>query len=102
MRHHFAGRARDTYGNVQGSVPVYVYYTGTTSAAPIYTTYDGETLVIVAPQITTNSAGYFDFYVDDTEIIPGTLFDILCEGITYDKIDIFKNAWFNPKKYFVL
>jgi hypothetical protein len=102
MRHHFAGRARDTYGTIQQSVPVYVYYTDTTSAAPIYTTYSGGTVVNVAPQVNTDTAGYFQFYVDDTEIVPGTLFDILCENITYDKIDIFKNAWFSPKKYFIL
>jgi hypothetical protein len=101
MRHQQAGRARTTVGAVIHSEPIYIYFSGTTSAAPIYTAYSATNPITVAPQIVTDNLGYFEFWVDDEEIDPTTLFDIICQGVTYDKIDIFKGAWFNPKKYFL-
>jgi hypothetical protein len=100
MRHHFAGRTRDTYGNVQIMIPVSIYYSGTASAAPICATFDGASST-TTPQVSSNSFGYFDFYVDDTEVVPTSLFDVVCQSVTYSKIDIFKGAWFSPKKYFL-
>jgi len=102
MRHLFSGRARDTYGKIQAGIPVTIYFANTVSAAPVYTTYSAVTASTVAPQVSADAAGYFEFYVDDTEIIPTNIFDIVCQSVTYENIDIFKGAWFNPRKYFVL
>ena len=102
MRHHFSGRARDTWGNVQGGTSVTIYYADTVTAAPIYTTYSAVTASTTTPQVSADSTGYFEFYVDDTEIVPTNIFDIVCQSITYENIDIFKGAWFNPRKHFVL
>jgi hypothetical protein len=88
MRYHFFGRVRDSAGNVQPNVSVYVYLTGTTSAATIYRTYSGGTAITTAPQFFSDADGYFNFYVDDA-IYPVTqLFDIIVGGVTYDKVNI--------------
>jgi hypothetical protein len=102
MKHHFMGRARDGYGNIQINQQISVYFTSTTSAAPLYENYEDVIPITSAPQITTNLEGLFSFYVDDVEINPTQLFDIECQGITYERVDIFKGSWWNPKKWFLL
>jgi hypothetical protein len=103
MKHHFLGRARDGHGNIQINQQIFIYFTGTTSAAPVYQNYEDITPISIAPQISTNIEGLFSFYVDDTEIEYTQLFDIVCQEITYERIDIFKgNLLFNPKQWFLL
>lgn len=90
MRFHFQGRTRDTYGNTVPNTPITIYVSETTTPAPIFTSYTGGTAVSAAPQINSDSTGFFNFFVDDTVTSTTTLFDILAAGFTYTYVDIFR------------
>ena len=91
-RYHFYGRSRDTYGNVVSNVNVSVYLAGTTTPAAIFESRTGGTAISAAPQVTTDSNGLFDLWVDDTIHPKSTLFDIVVGSITYSEFDIFRET----------
>ena len=68
MRVHFWQFIRDDAGAPVGGADVSVYLAGTVSPATIYTDEIGGQTISITPQIKTNSAGFFEFWVgDDTE-----------------------------------
>ena len=90
-RYGFTGRARDAYGNSIGYTDVTIYLTGTTSAATVFSSYASTVPISSVPQIITDATGYFHFFVD-TDYHSNDLFDIVCGGVTYDKIDIVRRS----------
>jgi len=88
MRYHFQGRVRSTYGNVIPNENIYVYLAGTTTDAVVYTTYSGGNPISVSPQISSDSVGYFHFYISDDNYVSTQLFDIHVADEVYSYIDI--------------
>jgi hypothetical protein len=94
-RVHFWGRAVDSYGNIQPSEDITIYLAGTETAATTYTAQSGGTGNSTAPQVTTDSTGRFNFWVDhDDYTYPGfnQLFDIIVGDLTYSNVDVFRLA----------
>ena len=82
MRVHFWQTLRDDSGGPVGGATISVYLAGTTTPATIYTDEIGGQIVNTAPQLKTNSAGFFEFWIgDDTELYG------------YDITQKFKIAW---------
>ena len=90
----FQLRIRDSYGNVVPDIDVSVYLKDTTTAAYIYTTYTATVGTSASPQLTSDSNGYIQFWVDPNNYVEGAaqLFDIDVEDSTvdYTDLDIFK------------
>lgn len=91
-RSHFIGRTRDTSGNSIPNIGVYVYLADTTTAASVFTEKIGGTAITIAPQITSDAYGLFDFYVDNTVHLSTQLFDLVVDDITYEDVDIFRQT----------
>ena len=92
MRYSFWGRAVDTFGNVQLSEGITVYLEGTETPATVYTQQIGGSGISTAPQVSTDSAGRVDFWIDNDDYSLTQLFDIVVSGLTYTKVDIFRAA----------
>ena len=94
MRYHFFDSIRDQLGNVVPSASVYIYLAGTVTAASIYTVNSGGAALAVAPQITTDNNGWFEFWVDDEDYDHDQKFklNVVKTGfttVTIDYINIF-------------
>ena len=91
-RYKLQGRARDTWGNTITGLDIYVYVSGTsrTQDAIVYTSSTSTTAISAAPQISSDTYGFFNFWVDDTDYTASTTkFDIFADGLEYTYIDIF-------------
>lgn len=96
MRFDYKDEVRDQQGNVVASASVYVYLAGLETAVSIYTVNSGGTAVATAPQLTTDSNGYFEFWVDDEDYDHDQKFKIVISKTgfttrTFDYISIFPN-----------
>ncbi len=91
-RYHFHGRAVDTFGNIKPGAGITVYLTGTETAATVYANQSGGAAITTAPQVTTDTKGRFDFWLDDTVYIITQLFDMVVGDLTYTKVDVFGNV----------
>lgn len=91
-RYHFQGRTRDSNGNIVPNLDITITLTETSENATVFTSYTGGSGISTAPQIKSDSNGYFSFYVDDNIHDPYTLFDISAAGINYTYIDIFRRG----------
>ena len=76
MRFIFQGNFKDGNGLTVQDGTVTVNLAGTSTAATIYSASSGGSPITNA-QITTDSAGYFKFYVDDADHTSEQLFDIV-------------------------
>lgn len=91
-RFHFQGRVRDSYGNTVKNQPINITITDETAPAKIFTAYNAGTYVDTLPQITSNTQGFFEFWVDNTVTNDEVYFDIEVGNFTYERIDIFRPA----------
>lgn len=100
-RIHFWSYMLNEEGQPLQGAEVTVYLAGTVVPADIYLQESGGVSTDVAPQLTTNSEGYFEFWIGDVEEIAGYAppqkFKIAWEkvGVTsgqIDFIDILPNA----------
>jgi hypothetical protein len=89
-RYHFLGRAVDTYGNAQPRIGITINLANTATPAIVYENQVGGVPTSAAPQITTDSYGRFDFWVDTDDYAVTQFFDIIAEGLIYEDIDIFR------------
>lgn len=85
----YRGYARDGNGTILSSATIYVYLTGTTTAASIYTASSGGTAV---NSVTSNSTGLYYFYVDYADYTAGTQFRLTIsktgyDSVTYDEVE---------------
>ena len=88
-RRIYRGYARDGNGTILSSATVYVYLTGTSAAASVYTASSGGTAV---NSVTTDSTGLYSFYTDYSDYTAGTLFRLTIsktgyDDVTYDEVD---------------
>uniref|UniRef100_A0A6M3L0N3 Uncharacterized protein n=1 Tax=viral metagenome TaxID=1070528 RepID=A0A6M3L0N3_9ZZZZ len=89
MRYHYYNEARDQFGNTVKEADVYVYLAGTETDASVYTSNSGGTAVSSSPQVSTNSRGFFEFWVDDGDYDHDQKFKLsmVKTGYTFDDID---------------
>jgi len=73
VKYTFYETVGDVYGNAVSNADVYVYLSGTTTAAKVYI--DGSA-VTTAPQTSTDSFGFYTFQVDDDDYSYTQTFDI--------------------------
>ena len=88
-------RANDS-GAVSVGATITVNLAGTSTAATIYTASSGGSAVAGA-QITTDSNGYYKFYVDNQDYTERQLFDMVLDRsgldpVTYPNVDIIDTA----------
>jgi len=89
MRFIYQGRVRDNFGNVVDGQPIYFYLNGTNTAVKIYEDEIGGLPIQTLPQTLSNSVGFFDIWVDDTDYEYTQYFDVVVNNIRYKKLDIF-------------
>ena len=90
-RHKYQGTAQDGTGRVIESANITVYLSDGSTLATIYTVASGGTAdsdSIVA----SNSSGWFEFYVDDSEYTPDQLFELVISKTGYES-----QTWENVK-----
>lgn len=85
----YRGYARDGNGTILSSATIYVYLTGTTTAASIYTASSGGTAV---NSVTSDSTGLYKFYTDYSDYTAGTQFRLVIsktgyDSVTYDEVE---------------
>jgi hypothetical protein len=85
----YRGYARDGNGTILSSATVYVYLTGTSTAASVYTASSGGTAV---NSVTSDSTGLYSFYTDYSDYTAGTQFRIVIsktgyDSVTYDEVE---------------
>ena len=90
----YRGYAVDGNGTILSSASVYVYLTGTSTAASIYTASSGGTAV---NSVTTDSTGLYSFYVDPADYDPTTQFRLTIsktgyDSVTYDEVSCFNQG----------
>jgi len=90
-RYPYQDTVRDGAGRIIASATVNVYDADTTDVATMYDAKSGGNVIT---SITTNSSGYFIFYIDDTDYVSGDLFDVAVSksgynGQTYPDILVF-------------
>ena len=91
MRYKYQGVAKDGNGRVIQSATVSVYKAGGTTVASVYTAESGGSAVNF---VTSDTSGYFYFWVDETDYLNTQRFKIVISKTsfmskTYDNIDIF-------------
>ena len=74
---------RDKRGNAVEDATVVVYDVDTTNAATIYNAKSGGSAISGA-SMTTDSSGKVTFYVDDSDYVAGSQFDIVTSKSGYD------------------
>ena len=72
-RYPYQDVVRDGAGRIIASATVAVYDADTTDVSTMYDAKSGGNVIT---SITTDSAGYFIFYIDDTDYLSGDLFDV--------------------------
>ena len=65
-RHHYWKYILDTAGNIVESANINIFKANTATPATIYTAESGGSEVNATPQRTSDSKGYFEFWIDDT------------------------------------
>ena len=80
-RYPYQDTVRDGAGRIIADATVTVYDADTTNVATMYDAKSGGSVIT---SITTNSSGYFIFYVDDGDYLSGDLFDIIVSKAGYD------------------
>jgi len=91
-RYKLQGRARDTWGNTISGLDIYVYVAGTSrlQAATVYSSLTSTPGISATPQISSDSYGFFSFWVDDTDYVASTTkFDLYADGLEYTYVDVF-------------
>jgi hypothetical protein len=95
-KYGFQIRVRDSYGNVSADENISVYLAGTTTPANIYSTYTATTGTSATPQLTSNSNGYAQLFVDPDDYVSGLAqlfdFDVEDSDVDYTYLDIFKQG----------
>jgi len=89
VRAHYFNTITDQAGNAQANATITVYLAGTDTLATIYDSESGGSAVATS-QVTTNSSGYFEFWVDTDDYDELTQeFKIVIEksGLTTQTID---------------
>lgn len=81
-RLHYYKWLTNQEGQPISNANVYIYLAGTISLVTIYTSETGTVTVDTSPQITTNSLGYFEFWIGDSNDVNG-----------YDRTQKFKIKW---------
>lgn len=89
MRHIYQGTFQDGSGRIVPSASVTVYLAGLTTLASIYSAESGG-LAVTGSVVTTDSAGKFSFWVDDTEYTPQQKFKL-----TLSKTGYVTKSWDN-------
>ena len=80
-RYPYQDTVRDGAGRIIASATVTVVDADTSNTS---TMYDAKTGGSVITSITTNSRGYFIFYLDDSDYLSGDLFDLAVTKTGYD------------------
>ena len=91
-RYKLQGRARDTWGNTISGLDIYVYVAGTSrlQAATVYSSITSTPGISATPQISSDTYGFFSFWVSDTDYVAATTkFDLYADGLEYTYVDIF-------------
>jgi len=70
-RLHYYKWLTNQEGQPISNADIYVYLAGTTSPITLYTSEIGSTIIGTGPQVTTNSLGYFEFWVGDSGDVNG-------------------------------
>ena len=93
MRYAFHSRIRDNFGNVLEGQNVSVFLTGGTTSAILFGSIATSAAPLsAAPQIQSDALGRVSFYIDDTIHSFNQLFDIVVDGITYERVDIYHRS----------
>jgi len=96
MRFKHRDYVRDQLGNAVASASIYVYLAGTETAATIYDANSAGSTLATAPQLSSDSSGMFEFWVDDGDYDQDQKFKLVISKtgfvtVTDDYIDIFPN-----------
>lgn len=86
MRYIYQGHYKDGYGNVVPSGTITVYTEGFAALATCYADTSTAT-TISGSQITTDSKGYFSFYIDSKDYINTQKFAVRLQKTNYQTVD---------------
>lgn len=89
MRYIYQGRVRDNFGNVVDEQSIYIYLNGTNTAVKIYENETGGSPIQTLPQISSDSNGFFEIWIDEADYAYTQFFDVVVNSIRYKKLDIF-------------
>lgn len=82
-RYKYRGIVMDGAGNVQDSADIGIYNDGTTDPSTVYSSESSPTELDTAPQVQSDSNGYFEFWIDDGDYDVNSRFKTIIEKGSY-------------------